>query len=311
MKKYQKAEQADGLERIHFFQYIRIANALREDPFASLSDLATSTALSRNTLSKCLTVMYTRTLLAGPLLTIRPHENNVVYLHLINVSDPFFIYQRVQSLPSVKNYAISTGNWNICMLTDGNLDVRELEGYNHTVYSGKRYTICSPPLISTSWRQYWQSTRKDLEQALSEKHTHREILPSLPWGEEEWQLYHAFKLNTRQCIPPILEEHGISYETFSAWKQSLLRHCTVLVRFYPRRREFYENICMVFRTHHAHLIKDFFSSIPTTPLFTDLEEHIMVQVRVPRKMARDIFSLMYEIEEKGIADDVNWATIMG
>ncbi|MBU7041980.1 MAG: hypothetical protein HXS47_00205 [Theionarchaea archaeon] len=68
---------------------------------------------------------------------------------------------------------------------------------------------------------------------------------------------------------------------------------------------------MVFRTHHSQLVKDFFSSIPTTPLFTDLEEHIMVQVRVPRKMARDIFSLMYEIEEKGIADDVNWATIMG
>jgi DNA-binding Lrp family transcriptional regulator len=289
-------------------QYIDIANALREDPFISISDISSHINLSRNTISRCLKKMYAEKILTGPQLSVKPHRNYTPYIYLLQVSSPYEIFQELKAFPHVKNLAISLGEWNISMLTDRMMDFSALRGFQKVIFAGKRYDVYSPSIRFTTWEQSFKEVKRELEGCtLASEKRNTGMSSELPWGEQEWELYRAMRLNVRQDISPVLQEHTITYETFHRWKKSLLDHCTVHTGFYPEGLDSYMDFYILFRTDFTQAIKELFSLFPTTPFIADLADHILAVVRIPFDMRGDLGSLIDSMREKGIVVDVHYA----
>ena len=289
-------------------QYINIANILREDPFNSLSDMSSRINLSKNTISKYLKKMYANRVLIGPQLSVKPHKNYTPYIYLLQVSSPYDIFRELKAIPHVKNLTISLGEWNISMLTDRMMDFSALEGFQKVVFEGKRYDVYSPPIRYTTWEQSFKEIRQELEGCtpIIEKST-ISVPPELPWGEQEWELYRAMRLNVRQDIRPVLQEHSILYETYQRWKKTVLDHCTVHTGFYPGGIDVYMNFYIVFQTDFAQVIKELFSLFPTTPFIADLDEHILAVVRIPFSLRGYMNNVIDGMREKGIVEDAHCA----
>jgi len=306
--KVTKSTADDPVKKNTILQYINIANLIREDPFISLSDMNSHINLSRNTISRCLKKMYTDRILIGPQLSVKPHRTYTPYIYLLQVSNPYGIFQELKTLPHVKNLTISLGEWNISMLTDRMMDFSALEGFQKVVFEGKRYEIYSPPIRYTNWEQSFKEIRQELEGCtpiIEKRNTG--ILPELPWGEQEWELYRAMRLNVRQDIHPVLREYSIPYEIYHRWKKTVLDHCTVRTGFYPGGLDSYMNLYTLFRTDFAQVIKELFSLFPTTSFITDLDDHTLAVVRIPFNLIGDVSSIIGGMREKGIVEDAHYA----
>jgi len=263
-------------------QYIDIANAIRGDPFISLSGMSSQINISRRTISRHLKKMYANRVLIGPQLSVKPHRTYTPYIYLLQVSSPYGIFQELKALPHVKNLAISLGEWNIGILADCMMDFSELRGFQKVVFSGKRYDVYSPPILYTTWEQSFEEIRRKLEGCtLTVEKRNTGLPPELPWGEQEWELYRTVRLNVRQDIRPVLREHSISYETYQRWKKTVLDHCNVHTGFYPGGLDAYMNFYILFRTDFAQTVKELFSLFPATPFLADLDDQILVLVRIP------------------------------
>lgn len=292
-------------------QCINIANSLREDPFISVSGMSSQINLSRTTISRCLKKMYEERILTGPQLSMKPHKNYIPYIYLLQVSNPLCTFQELKTLHPVKNLAIAMGKWNICILTDRMMDFSELKGFQKVVFAGKRYHVYSPRIRYTTWEQSFKEIRHKLEGCtLTVEKSNTGILPELPWGEKEWELYRALRLNVRQDISLILQEHNIQYETFHRWKKTLVTHCNVHTGFYPGGLDAYMDLCILFNTKYTQAVKELFSLFPATPFFADLDDHILILVRISSDIGADLGSLIHSMEEKGIVEDAHSTVVL-
>ena len=289
-------------------QYINIANAIREDPFISLSDMSSQINISRSTISRCLKKMYTDRILIGPQLSVKPHKNYTPYIYLLQVSSPYDIFRELKTFPHVKNLTISLGEWNTCILTDQMMDFSTLKGFQKIVYEGKRYDVYSPRIRYIRWEQSFKEIRRELEcyTPIVEKSTISGP-PELPWGEQEWELYRAMRLNVRQDVSLVLREHNIQHETYQRWKKTVLDHCTVHTGFYPGGLDVYMNFNVLIRTDFIQTVKELFSFFPTTPFLADLDNHVLAVVRIPFCLIGDVSNIIDEMREKGIVEDAHCA----
>jgi hypothetical protein len=290
--------------------YITMANMLREEPFISLSDLSTRLNLPRSVVSTYLEKMYADSRFVGPMISVNPHQNYPVYLSLINFADPYEACETLKSSPSVKNLAISSGRWNTSILADRKMDFTQMKGFREMVFSGERYESSSPQVLYTTG-DYWST----IEEKVTHCTVHREIqprriLPHLYWGEEEWHLYDALRSNVRQDVSAVLHNHHSTGETLHRWKETLQRHCNVHMGFYPQGLDAYMHFCVLFRTAYIHPVKELFSFFPTTPFYTDVDEHVLVQVRITCEMRRRIGELLYVMKERGIVEDALCAMML-
>ncbi|MBU7032675.1 MAG: winged helix-turn-helix transcriptional regulator [Theionarchaea archaeon] len=294
-------------ERV-MLQYFNIVNAIREDPFISLSEMSSQINVSRNTISRHLKKMYADRILTGPQISVKPHRNCTRYLYLLQVSSPYEIFQELKTLPHVKNLTISFGEWNINMLTDQMMDFSALKGFQKMIFAGKRYDIFSPPTKYATWEQSFKEIRQELEGCTPtvEKRNIR-VLSELHWGEQEWELYRAIRLNVRQDIRPVLREHCISYETYQRWKKTLLDHCSAHTGFYPEGLDSNLSLYALFRTDFTQAVMGLFSLFLTTPFFADLDEHILAVVRIPFSLRGYMNNLIDGMREKGIIEDAHYA----
>ena len=295
-------------EDAHIIQYIKIANSIRENPFISLSGMSSHINLSKSTISKYLKKMYRDRILTGPQVSLKPHSNYTPYIYLLQVSNPIYTFQELKILHHVKNLAIVMGEWNMSILTDRMMDFSALEGFQRVVFAGKRYDVYSPRIRYTTWEQSWKEIRDKLEccTPVSEK-KNRGILPELPWGDQEWELYKAMRLNVRQDIHPVLHKHYIGYETFQRWKKTVLDRCTVHMGFFPGGFDSYMNFYILFQTDYTQAVRELFSLFPTTPFIADLDDQILVLVRIPFDLRDNLCSIIGDMREKGIVEDAHYA----
>jgi hypothetical protein len=79
--------------------------------------------------------------------------------------------------------------------------------------------------------------------------------------------------------------------------------------FYPGGLDRYMDLCILFRTKYAQTVKELFSLFPATPFLADLDDHILVLVRITSDMMSDVGSLIFDMKEKGIVEDAHCAVV--
>ncbi|MBU7045932.1 MAG: winged helix-turn-helix domain-containing protein [Theionarchaea archaeon] len=91
-----------------------IYQLIYEDPLISCVTLAEKTAIPKRKVQKYLTEMYEKSILKGPLLSVKPARNYHEYAYFVNVVNPLDVYK---GLKGVVYGNVSCGSWNLLVIT--------------------------------------------------------------------------------------------------------------------------------------------------------------------------------------------------
>ena len=92
-------------------QYYALYEQIYKTPTMSLYDLARTTKLSRNSVSKYLKKMYEYQILKGPHLAMKSGSNYTEYMYLMKFTDPQKVFKGLKGFPHVVYYTMAFGDW--------------------------------------------------------------------------------------------------------------------------------------------------------------------------------------------------------
>ncbi|MGC1119612.1 MAG: hypothetical protein WBA22_00840 [Candidatus Methanofastidiosia archaeon] len=281
-------------------------------PGMPIYEIANTTRMSRNTVSKYLLEMYRDTVLIGPQIRVLPAPNYKEYVYLMNFKNPFHFYQNVKGFPHIIYHAMTFGDWNSMVITDGLMDFSHLIGYEETVFQGVRYHSYTPRTDYISWFKGFEECLTCISTFTPHNESkNRTPAPVLDWGEDQWKIYHAFKDNTRKTATTTLKNIGVRYETYVKWAEDLDTHCSFHTGFYPEGYQAYLTYCFLFSTDYEQTVKEIFSHFPTTPFIMEVGNHMLVFMSVVLSgIKRNLFCSLYDMKAQGIIRDFNHATLI-
>ncbi|MBU7025561.1 MAG: winged helix-turn-helix transcriptional regulator [Theionarchaea archaeon] len=224
--------------------YFKIFEQIYEFPTMSLNEIAATTELSRNTVSKYLKEMYARNILVGPHLRVNPHANYKEYVYLMNFSDPWMVFKGLKGFPHVLYHAVAFGDWNTMVITNNPLDFSQLVGFHNVVYQGIRYCSYTPKPAHTTWDESLKKVCQQIAQGTPARieYKSRKVAP-LTWQEDEWKLFHIFKYNMRQKVTPPTKKDQSTVRDLHEMDGDNTRPLYYSYRILPRRvSKLYESL---------------------------------------------------------------------
>jgi hypothetical protein len=198
------------------YTYYRIYDQLYENPFAPVEDIAQKLEMSEADVNTCLDGMYQSTILLGPVISVKPASDYHVYCYFFKANDPKSLHESFRE--SVVFTSRGMGDWNVMVTTDKEMDFTA--GRGECIHSGKK----GGTFISKVTQVDWDHSLKDISSRIRTPDTRSisyEEAPPLNWGEKEWMLYYAFRLNVRQDPGPLLTKLKINFEIYQNWLSSL------------------------------------------------------------------------------------------
>ncbi len=260
--------------------YHRIFEQIYKNNESFIYEIAKKTKLARNTVSKYLGEMYEKTVITGPRLEMKSTSTYKEYVYLMNFDDPSHVYKGLKGFPHVVYHALTFGDWNTLVIANRLLDFSQLVGFQNIVYRGVKYCSHTPPVVQTTWEQSFSDINKKIAHfAPGEPEKRSGLAPALPWKDNEWKLFNAFKDNIRKKVTPTLREIGIHYTTYREWLKNLRTFCTVHTGFYPRGYHTYQHHCLLFSTSCKSVIS-LLSLFPSTSVFMEVGDKLLAVVNV-------------------------------
>lgn len=258
----------------------RIYLTVRAHPFMITHDISVETGISRNTVSRYLRDMIKRQALVGPHLKLKPNVNYPRYVHLTSFSSPQKTFNLFKEFPRVLSYARCFGDWNFLFVTDRLVDFSQLKGHSKTFYWGKRGFIWDVPAQFATW----SDTCSVIDDVV--KNPGRIEIPQgepveIPWTQDQWKIFWRFKDNPRLVATPALKEIRVRYEAFSDWKRSLEHYVQTQVGYYPQGFPYHTKMYFLLETDQPEHVSAVFQCWPTTTLFTQVDNKLLVLLAVP------------------------------
>jgi hypothetical protein len=219
------------------------------------------------------------------------------------------MFEGLRTFPHVMYNALTFGEWNTLIIAEKSLEFSVLKGFQSEIWRGEKGFTYTPPVAHMSWDQSWREVKQRLGIGFLKCDEKTKKLLVLDWGEREWKLYHAFKSNMRQPVKPILRNLGIRYGPFIQWKKSLPEHCGIHTEFYPQPVGTFTNHCLLFKSRYIGAVEELFSLFPTTPVFVEMGDSVLVYVKMTSDVTKKLIDMVYSMKDRGIAEDVKYAVI--
>lgn len=280
--------------------YRSIYEQVYADPCITLYDIAESTGLSRNTVSKYLKEMYSNNIIVGPHLTVAPSQTYKEYVYLLNFENPLRVFERLSQVPHVIYNGVTFGDWNTLIVTDKLLDFSHVAGFQTTVYQGVKGYSYTPPVVTTTWNEGFASASA-LIAAFTPGHPDksRRVSPFVPWNADEWKLFHAFKYDLRRKVTPTLRKIGVRYRTYVEWMKTVETYCTIHTGFFPKGLKKYITYCFLISSDYESAVHRVMGYFPVTSFITESGSLLSVFISsISPAVTRNIFCTFYDMTTK-------------
>jgi DNA-binding Lrp family transcriptional regulator len=297
------------MERI--ITYHKIYSQIYDFPTISVSDIASHTGLSRNTVTRYLKEMYTKGILLGPHIRMKPAPNYTEYVYLMNFQDPYKVFRGLKEFPHVLYHAMTFGDWNTLIITNRLLDFTKLRGFQSLLNRGTRGYSYTPYVGCISWNESFKKMYSRIEPFTPLPKYEARTPPPLTWEEDDWTLFCTFKYSMRRKVTPAIRKINVRYETYSEWMNTLQDHCTIHTGFYPEGYHNYLCYCFLFHTDHPQSVQSLLSFLPTTPFIMELPDQLLIFVNViSPDITRNLFCTIYDMKTNHIIREFSHAVAL-
>ncbi|MBU7025196.1 MAG: hypothetical protein HXS40_13625, partial [Theionarchaea archaeon] len=262
----------------------QIYDQLYENPFLPIEDIAGVLKMPVPEVTQHVDTMHESSLLLGPVISVKPASNYHMYCSFLKVTDPYARYKE----PFKRSYVSKSwtaGTWDFMVVTEEEMDFTGMEGVRECVYQGKK----GGTFISKCVHVDWENSMKDILSRRGEpgeETVFYEKVPLLTWGEKEWMLYYAFRLNARRDSVLVLKELDIDCEIYEKWVSSLPEVAYVQPAFYPSGSNVYGALDFLLKSDYQKQLITILGLLPCSGVFFSTGD--AVWARLPVRERDDI-----------------------
>jgi hypothetical protein len=261
--------------------YHQIYHQLYENPFSPVEEIAEALHISVDDVHENLSTMYESSLLQGPVISVKPASQYPMYSYFFKVNNPFASYREMlQESYISKSWA--AGNWNLMIITRETVDATKLDGVRTCVYWGKKGGTYISKCVHTDW----DLAVKDIFSRMDtpdEKTIFYEEVPALRWDQEDWLLYHAFRLNARREHAPVLQELHIDGEKYRKWLSTLPAVAYIQPAFCPYGWDTCGTLDFLLKSDFQHQVVDILGLLPCSGVFFSTGDSLLARLFVKGK----------------------------
>ncbi|MGC1121120.1 MAG: hypothetical protein WBA22_08495 [Candidatus Methanofastidiosia archaeon] len=261
--------------------YHQIYDQVYENPFSSVEDIAGILHMSLDDVDRNLNTMYHSSLLQEPVISVKPASQYRMYSYFLKMDNPFASYREVlQGSYISKSWA--AGHWNLMVITHETVDVAGLNGVRKCVYSGKKGGTYISKCVHTDW----DHAMKDIFSRMNtpgRKTVFYEEVPALSWDQEDWMLYHAFRLNARREHTPVLQELNIDCEKYRRWLSTLPAVAYIQPAFCPYGWDTCGTLDFLLKSDFQPQVVDILGLLPCSGVFFSTGDSLLARLFVKEK----------------------------
>jgi hypothetical protein len=294
-------------ENLH--TYHQIYDQLYENPFLPVLDIAGVLKMPSPDVTQHVDTMYESSFLLGPVISVKPASNYRMYCSFLKVTDPYALYKE----PFKRSYVSKSwtaGAWDSMVITEEKVDFTGMEGVRECVYQGKK----GGTFISKCVHIDWDHSMKDILSRMGEpgeETVFYEEVPSLNWGEKEWMLYHAFRLNARRDFIPVLKELDIDREIYERWVSTLPEMAYIQPAFYPSGSNSYGALDFLLKSDYQKQIITILGLLPCSGVFFSTGDRVWARLPVrERDDIKNVNTVMSYLRTFGYISDVAMSLAM-
>ena len=240
-------------------------------------------------------------ILTPPQAYLNPHPD--IKSALLLFEDKHKAFNTLKTYPHVGYICIFHGSWDIMVSYNKDINFSEIPGFKGEVTKGYRGIIHTPRVPFVTWEHAFQKIHALLHRGAHERASFFTYSPQVPdWDEEEWEMFYYFTHNLRKRFNELRKKIPISWRKFEAWKKSLFDYCVHFQAYYPEGYDAYNIKTFCFKTSYKPFIVELFSHLPATPVFSNITDHILLDISVPNdhQQQAKIFELISQLIEKGV-----------
>jgi hypothetical protein len=289
--------------------YYQIYDQLYENPFLPVENTAGLLKMPSPEVTQHMDTMYESSFLLGPVISVKPASDYRMYCSFLKVTDPYTRYRE----PFKRSYVSKSwtaGAWDSMVITEEKVDFTGMEGVRECVYQGKK----GGTFISKCVHIDWDHSMKDIFSRMGapgEETVFYEEVPSLTWGEKEWMLYHAFRLNARRDSVPVLKALDIDRESYEKWVSTLPEVAYIQPAFYPSGSNVYGALDFLLQSDYQRQLITILGLLPCSGVFFSTGDAVWVRLPVRgREDIRKVNTVMSYLEKFGYITDAVMSFVM-
>jgi hypothetical protein len=291
-------------------KYYKIYEQIYENPSVPLYQITKNTGISRSTVSRYLLEMYNLSIMKGPMIFVKPAGNYHQYASLMKFEHSMTAYRRFHGFPHIISRSLSSGSWNLLLLYEKQMNFSRLKGFQEYVAEGAKGVTY---LSKVSFLD-WESSLKKINDVVfppKQKSILYEEIPSNPWKEKEWTLYHKFKYNIRIQAMPVLKECGVRFQKYQNWSLQLSDVALIQPAFYPEGLNKYFMFDFLFKSEHQKQLVEILGMLPATSLFFSIGNYLFARLfLLTKREHNDLFSLVFRLGEEKFFTDFCQAVVI-
>jgi hypothetical protein len=299
---FQHLQPGGGSMDESLYTYHRIYGQVYENPFLPVEDIANLLKMPVPEVTLHVDTMYESSFLLGPVISVKPASNYRMYCSFLKVTNPYTRYRE----PFKKSYVSKSwtaGTWNFMVITEEEMNLTGMEGVRECVYQGKK----GGTFISKCVHMDWDHSLKDIFSRmgeLGEETVFYEEVPSLTWGEKEWMLYHAFRLNARRDSVSVLKALDIDREIYEKWVSTLPEVAYVQPAFYPSGSDVYGALDFLLKSDYQRQIITILGLLPCSGVFFSTGDAVWARLPVrEREDVRNVNTVISYLRKCGYITD--------
>ena len=288
-----------GDEQKIMTDYHTVYEQVYENPLISCKNMAEKTGIPLEKCYQYVKDMYEKSLLRGPVLSVKPAPNYCHYAYFLKVKDPL-IFCEILEREHMVYLSISSGKWNIMAITDACIDFLLTPQVRECILMGVKSATYCPKVVVVDFEESVKRIQDKItseEKMGKEKTTLYEEIPINSWDEEEWRLYHTFRKNLRCNIAAKLKECSVSPTKYRDWISRLDQFVLMQPAFYPGGLAYYCAVDIIFDSHYHQQIADILGLLPSTSLYFSVNDYLFARLflRITEEK-REVFSLINKME---------------
>jgi hypothetical protein len=291
---------------IHYSIYEQVF----QDERISLTTMAKNLSLARNTVASHFNYMIDNEILFNPTMRLKMFEGLREYMYYLRLEKPMRVYQELEQNPRVVYHCLTSGAFDLVVLTDAPVDFESHPNFKECLLSGARGDYYTPHIS----RDTYEEAFKKIEMILTKEEYSPSLIPmeftrqTTVWSDLEWKLFYDLKYNMRRTFTEIVKKHGISKWLFYRAYEHIKENCVKIVSFYPHKRSRYSDFYFVFKADYEELLRDLFMLIPCSSMVSKVDNHVVAWINIIRTFPfKDFFGLLHWMDDNGIIDDMMYA----
>jgi hypothetical protein len=277
--------------------YHTIYEQVYENPGISSKEIGKRTGISGGLVSQYLKEMYEKSIMGGPFIFLKIAQNFLRYSAFCKAKNLLKTFESITEVPSVFYASLTCGDWNIQTVSDAVIDFSVVEGITECFLQEVKSATQVSKVVYTDWDTSMEKIQELLSPPEKESTLH-DIIPDIPWGQKEWDLYEHLKLNTRVKVLPVIRKCNITYKDYQTWVKSLPQYAYIQPTFFPHGLYKYFTFDFLFESVYHRQLTHILGMLPFTSVFFSVGNYLYTRLTFLDIKERDsLFSLIYQLED--------------